>query len=209
MSEEMAFLVRRWRAFSMWPGVRRWTERRVERKWEAAGRPAPAPPVLKQRLVRRLGTQYRLGTLVETGTFTGEMVAAALPAFRRIVTIEVDPRLAAAARERFAAHDHVEVIEGDSARAFPRVMAELQEPALCWLDAHYTVEGTAGQGSVPLMSELAAVAGSPVRSHVVLIDDARCFTGRDGFPRLEEIRAFCQAHGGRFDIVDDIIRWYP
>jgi hypothetical protein len=73
----------------------------------------------------------------------------------------------------------------------------------------YTIEGTAGGGTVPVMAELRAVAASAVRDHVVLIDDARCFNGREGFPAIGEVEEFCEAHGGRFEVGDDIIRWYP
>ena len=201
-------LVHAWRAVSMFPLLRPWTERRVERQWIAAGRTPPPPPIVKQLIVKRHQARHGLTTLVETGTFTGEMVAATLTSFRRIFTIELDPVLADAARRRFVRAPHVSVVEGDSAVAFAEVIGALTEPALCWLDAHYTIEGTADSGTVPLMDELSAVAASVVRGHVVLIDDARCFDGREGFPAIGEVEAFCAAHGGRFEIADDIIRWY-
>ena len=210
MAYPVTGLVETWRKLSVSPLFRPWTERRIERKWIAAGRIPPPPPIVKQLIVKRHQARCGLQTFVETGTFTGEMVQALLPHFRSIITIEYDPLLAAAARRRFAANRHVTVLEGDSAILFPRVIADLREPALCWLDAHFTGGATAGAGrTVPLLAELSAIAASPTRAPVVLIDDARCLTGREGFPTLGEVRRFCEAHGGRFAVADDIIRWYP
>ena len=203
-------LVQTWRKLSVSPWLRPWTERRIERQWIAAGRLPPPPPIVKQLIVKRHQARYDLQTLIETGTFTGDMVAAMLPYFHRIITIEYDPSLAAAARRRFAGAGQVTVIEGDSATLFSRALAELREPALCWLDAHFTGGATAGkEQTVPVMTELSAVAASRVYNHVVLIDDARCFGGENGFPTLREVREFCEAHGGRVEVGDDIIRWYP
>jgi hypothetical protein len=183
------------------------TERRIHWQWVLAGRPVPPPPLIKQQIVKdhqRAGMRI----FIETGTSTGEMVAALLARFDRLVSIELHPALAAAARRRFARHPQVEILEGDSATHFRRVLSELAEPALCWLDAHFTAGTAAGEGcEAPVMSEIEAVLAHPVRGHIVLIDDARCFTGRGGFPTLEAVRERCAARGA-FEVADDIIRWY-
>ena len=77
-------------------------------------------------------------TLVETGTYYGEMVAAVAAAFERIYSIELDPRLAELARrERFRKDARVEIIEGDSQTAVPQLLERIQQRGLWWLDAGY------------------------------------------------------------------------
>jgi hypothetical protein len=53
---------------------------------------------------------------------------------------------------------------------------QLQEPALFWLDGHYSgVDTGKDELDTPVSAELEAILGSPVKGHVILIDDARCF----------------------------------
>lgn len=198
----------RWREASIQPWMLPLTERRIYWQWAIAGRPIPAPPLVKQRIVRR-HQRPGIHLFVETGTQTGEMLAALAPRFSRLISIELHPGLAAAARRRFDADPRVEILEGDSATVFRRVMAEVREPALCWLDAHFTAGPSAGAGRpAPVLAEIEAVLESPVAGHILLIDDARLFTGRGGFPTMEDVRRLCAKRGGTFEIADDIIRWH-
>lgn len=197
-----------WRRLSMQPWMLPLTERRIYWQWALKGRQVPPPPLVKQRIVRA-HQRPQTRTFIETGTFTGEMIAALLPAFDRLISIELQPELARAARRRFASCPTVQILEGDSAVLFRRVLADLREPALCWLDAHHTGGISAGSGrDAPVMAEIDALLAHPVRGHVVLIDDARCFTGREGFPTLDAVRARCAIRGGIFEVADDIIRWH-
>ena len=50
--------------------------------WILRGRPSRSPHLLKQKVVREYGENFRLKTLVETGTYYGEMVAAMKSRFR-------------------------------------------------------------------------------------------------------------------------------
>jgi hypothetical protein len=203
-------MLRIWRRLSMHPLMRPLTERRVFRKWVRAGRPIPAPPIVKQRILKQALRDHRLHTLVETGTYTGETVAALAPCVRRLVSIELDPDLHAAARVRLAALAHVELLHGDSGALLPRVLAGIQTPSLFWLDGHYTGPQFARAGvDSPILAEVAALLEHPVEGHVVFIDDAREFTGAAGYPTLEGLRALIQARqpGAVVDVADDIIRW--
>lgn len=184
------------------------TERRIYLQWVLAGRPLPAPPLVKQRIVKSY-QRPEMRTFIETGTYTGEMIAALLDRFEHVVSIELHPQLVADARRRFAAHPHVEILDGDSGSLFARALADVKEPALCWLDAHFTGGTAAGEGQdVPVLREIQAVIDHPVRGHVVLIDDARYFTGHDGYPTIETVRKRCAIRGGDFAVADDIIRWH-
>ena len=112
---------------------------------------------------------------VETGTYRGDTVAAALRAgFREIYTIEVGAQLHRAAAARFAKHTHVHCLLGDSIDVLPRVLDQIQERALFWLDGHWSQGDTArGKKDLPLAEELQALENHAIRDHVILIDDIR------------------------------------
>jgi hypothetical protein len=183
-------------------------EVRKYRRWIAAGKVGPPPPLRKQEIVRSTGHQFGVTTLIETGTFEGKMVEAVERDFDRIFTIELDPSLGAEAAKRFRDRPHITVLQGDSGQLLPRVLAELAEPAVFWLDAHYSGGQTArGPTDTPIMHELSAIVEHRLhREHVLLIDDAREFSGGT-YPTLESMGNWAQKHGYETMIVeDDIIR---
>jgi hypothetical protein len=148
--------------------------------WLARGKPARTPHLVKQRTVAEYAERYRLRTLVETGTYYGEMVAAMLDRFDQICSIEFDPQLAALARRRFESHTHVRVLEGDSERLIPELLADITEPCLFWLDAGYYGFADQTSNTGRLASELNAILSHRIQEHVILLDDARGLTGADG-----------------------------
>ncbi len=169
--------------------LRAYRQARKVRRWERDGKPIPMPSAAKRRTLRGYAEKYRLAVFIETGTHRGDTIAALRGACGRIVSIELEPSKVVAARARFASVPGVEILEGDSGVVLPGVLAALDRPALFWLDAHYM---GAGSGRVddqtPISGELAAVLAHPVKGHVIVVDDARLFTGRDGYPTLEAVR---------------------
>jgi len=90
-------------------------------------------------------------------------------------------------------------------------MANLAEPALFWLDAHYSGSVTArGALDSPIVQELAAVRAHPVSGHVVLIDDMRDFNGTGGYPTVDELVRWIHSNdpGATVNVRDDILRWH-
>jgi len=206
MSESMRA---RWRRWSMSPALIDLTRRRVALQWRLRGRPLPPPHVVKQLAIVDYQRSRRFDTFVETGTFTGEMVEAMRPHFRRIISIEMAPEIHRQAMRRFAGDPHVELLLGDSATVLPRVLEQIRHPALFWLDGHFMGENTArGKEDSPVRAELTALLGHPVRHHLVLIDDARLFTGSAGYPTIEELRGWIarERPGCDVQVDDDIIR---
>ena len=190
----------------------RWRDRSQWREWVAAGRPQPIPQACKRVLINETGRRCSLRVLVETGTNYGHTVSSAIGTFDTIYSIELDEELWRHASQRFAHRADVKLRRGDSAGELSRILGELRQPALFWLDAHYSGEGTArGDQDSPIMEELRAIANHQVREHTILIDDARLFVGRDGYPTIEQCRAVVQqwwpAH--RFDVSDDVISVSP
>ena len=111
-----------------------------------------------------------VGDSLTGGTYQGDMVAAMLPVFRRIVTIELDPELARAAVRRFHDRPEVEVVQGDAGRVLDDVLARIDERCAFWLDGHYSGPGTAlGSRPTPILAELAAIARHRRRDHLILL----------------------------------------
>ena len=160
-------------------------------------------------MVLGYGERYGLQTLVETGTFMGDTVAAGLTQFGRIYSVELSAGLARLAQQRFQADPHVTILQGDSASVLPGILAQVHGPCLFWLDGHYSGGITAlGSAVTPVLAELEAVFAHAVRTHVILIDDARDFRPEKNHPTLEELRAFVAARRPDllFEVEDDIIR---
>jgi len=131
--------------------------------------------------------------------------------FERIYTIELSERLAAEAAKRLAMYRHVRVLWGNSGELLPQVLAQLNEPAVFWLDAHYSGGITAkGPTECPLEGELRGIALGGRADHVILIDDARLM-GQGDFPSLEEIIALARSINPdyRIEVRDDIVRCEP
>ena len=181
------------------------------RGWRKAGRPAPPPGAWKRRLLLEHARRFSPAVFVETGTSEGETVAAMAPRFRRVVSIELEPGLAALARRRFRRHRQVEILEGDSEELLSRVLAEITEPCLFWLDGHATTFGARGPRVTPIRGELEAILSHPVTGHVVLVDDARLFAAGGGYPSLDEVRQLVASRRPEwsFAVVDDVIRLLP
>ncbi len=159
--------------------------------WILRGRPERSPHLLKQKVVREYGERYGLKTLVETGTYYGEMVAAMKRRFERIYSIEFVPELAKRAQQKFAHEEHIEILCGDSRVVMPQVLDKLRSPALFWLDAGYY--GWVGkQGDQQRLSaELEMILSHPY-SHIILLDDARGLTGRDGIPSAQDVKTYVE-----------------
>jgi len=186
---------------------------RDRRDWDAWQRAPVLPPphVVKVRRVLELALRFGARVLIESGTFEGEMARKCRHAFGRIVTIELDKGLAERAARRLARYPNIQVLQGDSATVLPRVLAGVNEPALFWLDGHYSGTGTArGASDTPLAQELQAIAGHGVRGHVVLVDDARLL-GTGDYPALDEIRRMAAAFqpGGEVKVANDIVCCLP
>lgn len=159
------------------------------RNWLEAGRPIPPPDLVKQRTVRECAKQFRLHVFVETGTYLGNMIAAVEDAFDEVYSIELGQHLFEAARRRFADKPHVTILHGDSADLLPTVLQRVSRPCLFWLDAHWSGGTTAkGRANTPIEHELSHILAHPVKGHVILIDDAHCFTGHDDYPTLQELK---------------------
>ena len=181
----------------------------ARRAWEKQGRPLPPPHIIKEELIRDYAKTFNTQILIETGTYLGDMVHAMKKYFSKIISFELDQKLAAQAQERFADNDHIQIIQGDSGKLLGDYLATINEPCLFWLDGHYS-GGITAKGSLetPIKNELNAILSHRVPGHVILIDDARCFTGENDYPMLDELKTFVAERkpNHKFSVETDVIR---
>jgi hypothetical protein len=181
-------------------------------EWERNGRPAPPPHLIKQRAIRHYAEQFGLQTLVETGTYLGDMVEAMKHVFQKIYSIELSQELYEKAQQRFAGQGSIHLIQGDSGVELGKLMDQIDQPTLFWLDGHYSAGITAkGEKDTPIYEELSHVFGLPQKGHVILIDDARCFGKDPAYPSLEEMTEFIRSKrpDAGIEVKDDSIRITP
>jgi hypothetical protein len=126
--------------------------------------------------------QYRLRTFVETGTFEGDGIAHAadVGGFELLHSVEANPKLAVAARTRFAINPRVFIWLDDSVHGVRAIERGAERPALWWLDAHLPEHyGTHAQ-RLPLLDEVRViVAGGCHSRDVFLMDDLRLYARRN------------------------------
>jgi len=181
-------------------------------EWERLGNPAPPPHAVKERIVEAYARASAIRTLIETGTYTGEMISAVKDRFDAVVTIELSKRLARRARRRFRSFPQIRVLQGDSARVLEDLLPRVSSRCLFWLDSHYSSGITAlGEAATPVMRELELILSHRIESHVILVDDARLFTGVGGFPAIDEIRQLVSGlqSSQDFSVRNDVIRIHP
>jgi hypothetical protein len=185
--------------------------RRDVANWVAEGCPSPAPNIVKMSVVKHHVTAYGNKVFVETGTFLGSMVEHVAATGAQCHTIEIDPEIYARAQTILARHRNINLIFGNSGVKIPEVLSTLNEPATFWLDGHYS-GGFTGRADVdtPISAELDHILEHPIKKHVILIDDARDFNGKDGYPRLSKLFAHFEDNPHyKMAVSADIIRIVP
>jgi hypothetical protein len=170
------------------------------------------PHAVKRRAVRGYAARYGARTLIETGTYLGDMIAAMARSFDELHSIELSEVFYEKARARFAGRPHVHVHLGDSAAELGKIVAGLRGRALFWLDAHYS-GGTTARGAIdtPIADELRTIFSAGGVGHVILVDDARDFNGTAGYPTIDGVREIVRTLAPQYavEVRDDIIRITP
>jgi hypothetical protein len=173
-----------------------------------AGLNKPTPHHIKVKLIKARLARLEDPQLVETGTYLGDTVAALEKCCSRIFSIEVDPVLCANAQRRFKRNPNIQIFGGDCLDVFPRVLELIKVPVVFWLDAHCS-GGITGRGKIddPILLSLAQLKEHPLRTHTILIDDARTFDGRESRPALlDVVQALAHINPEyRLSVVDDIV----
>ena len=179
--------------------------------WLWRGQPIPPSHVFKQRTLTFFKEKYQYDVLIETGTFQGAMVDAQKKHFNKIYSIELSEELYRKARNRFKDDKHVSIIRGDSSNVLGKLLERIDEPAIFWLDGHYSGGQTSkGKKETPIAEEVQAIFDSGSFNHVVLIDDARLFNGTKDYPTIEELMRYIKGKNQSYkvEIKQDIIRCF-
>jgi hypothetical protein len=193
-----------------------WLRERRERReiieWKAKGKPVPPPAVIKQLTLKSYAKRFGLKVLIETGTYYGDMVEAMKKSFDHVFSIELSDELYKKATERFKGVECIELIHGDSSIELGNILKRISQPALFWLDGHYSDGVTArGDKDTPICEELAHILSAEDKGHVIIIDDARFFGTDPAYPSIEELTAFIRSKrpDTNFAIQHDSIRVTP
>ncbi|HEY6505837.1 MAG TPA: hypothetical protein VIZ28_17805 [Chitinophagaceae bacterium] len=182
------------------------------KKWEQDGKPLPPPHTVKQEAIQYYQKRSGYNVLVETGTYKGDMIFAQKEFFKKIYSIELSQALFERAKKRFSGQASVSLKQGNSGDVIATVLAELQEPAIFWLDGHYSGGITATiEKHSPINEEIQALIANNRLQHIILIDDARIFVGEQGYPTIEEMKELTAKYfpSYYFSVDEDIIRLVP
>ena len=189
-----------------------WFRSSVVWHWKRKGCPVPPPHQVKQMVIEEYQKRYGCSVLVETGTYLGDMVEAQENNFKRIISIELDQHLYERAKRKFRKKSNITIYHGDSSKVLPQILPTITENAIFWLDGHYCAGFTAkGDKETPIYEELEVIFQDSTHDHILLIDDARLFTGGRDYPTIEELSDFIRGRNKDYsiEVKDDIIRAMP
>jgi len=176
--------------------------------WNRYNAPTPGPHKIKQLTIAEFGKKYNCKTLVETGTFRGDMMEAQKRNFDMLYSVELSVEFWENAKERFKTDSNIHLIQGDSGVVLPKLVPTLTQPAVFWLDGHYCGGVTALSAiECPIYAEIDAVFKDN-KGHVMLIDDARLFIGKRDYPTIPELTNYIKGINPNYTVTvaDDMIR---
>jgi hypothetical protein len=215
----MKELIRKMVPDSMMDFYRQFRQQQYDRSyfpiWNKNGRSSAAPYYVKQNTIKEFAAKYKSKYFIETGTLYGDMVshAASLGIFERVYSIELSDFYFNRAKNRFRKNLVVDLRHGDSGQVLPKLLEEINDAVIFWLDGHYSGSNTATLEDVetPVSQELVSVLEHGKRrgiGHVILLDDARCFDGTKGYPVLSKLKEEIELTylGYLVEVKDDIIR---
>jgi hypothetical protein len=165
--------------------------------WSLQGEPIPQPHAVKEYFLKKIIMKTCIRTLVVTGTYKGDMVAAMLPYCNCIVSIELNEKLFEDAQKRFVDQPTVKLYQGDSGKVIKDIIKTINTPIIFWLDGHYSAgETSKADLDTPIMEEIEHIAAHPcAKDHVLLIDDARCFDGTNDYPTEDALKTYLAKMG--------------
>lgn len=170
-----------------------------------------------KQLVLLLKKQFNIHSFVETGTFNGGTCTWAAEHFKNVITIENSKVIYERTSAKFKHLSNIEFLFGHSLEHLKNLVSKLNEPAIFWLDAHWSGGETYGvNDECPLIEELKIINSAKV-NHIILIDDARLFVKPPPPPHKAEqwanvsqiITELNKVSGRYVFIADDVIGAVP
>jgi hypothetical protein len=130
---------------------------------------------IPKKLVILIKEYFSIEMFVETGTFRGKTSRWAAGIFRDVITIENSRELFESSKETLLNYKNIHPLFGSSPLQLSKVISEIKQPSLFWLDAHWCGGRTYGEDDpCPLLDEIRIVKQSGY-DHILMIDDARFF----------------------------------
>ena len=174
----------------------------------------------KREIINGYKKRFKLDNFVESGTFLGDTIDHFKNDFKKLISIELSEELSRKAIKRFAGLPNIRIIHGDSGLVIKDILNDFSAPCLFWLDGHYSseffigdefIKTAKGNKETPIIEELTAILKDKKNKHVFLIDDARCFNGRNDYPTIKQLKKFIQGLNPnlRIEVKRDIIRITP
>jgi hypothetical protein len=130
---------------------------------------------IPKKLVILIKEYFSIEMFVETGTFRGKTSRWAAGIFRDVITIENSRELFDSSSETLRNYKNIQQLFGSSPLQLSKVISDIKQPSLFWLDAHWCGGNTYGEDDpCPLLDEIRIVKQSGY-DHILMIDDARFF----------------------------------
>ncbi len=149
------------------------------------------PAYYKHCTIKEYAKRFNCDWLIETGTYRGDTVRAALNSFKGISSIELSHSLYLENKQRFGEISKINLYHGDSADNIRKMISDVDNTSkiIFWLDGHYSGGETAKSiKETPICEELTEIAKMrKIDECCILIDDARCFNGLGDYPNLIEL----------------------
>jgi hypothetical protein len=128
-------------------------------------------------------------TYVETGSYRGFMIEHVIDEYDVIHSIELSSRWYRYCLDKFGNSEHVHLHEGDSRAVLPSLLEGVAEPAVIFLDAHYSGGTTArAERDTPLLEEL-EIVGRRQYPDIIIVDDISFLGKKGGSEPTEPISA--------------------
>lgn len=142
----------------------------------------------KRGMLQRIQKLYQCKYFVETGTYMGETPLKLHAQFDRLWTIELDDNLFNRAVQTLSPYPNITCVHGDSKDRLAEIVAQIDSPCLFWLDGHYSGGITAlGEIQAPLVQEIQIIGKSPIKNHVIAIDDISDFSAAEQNAPLSKV----------------------
>ena len=148
--------------------------------------------------------------VIETGTYLGESTSYFSRHYKSVISFEPYGPLAEYNSNRFRKKNTIRIINQKSESGLKGELKNFSGGVNFWLDGHFSGDGTFGdQKSIPpIIAELNEIfqwCRSDLRNVAyIAIDDARLFTGDQGYPTLKALCDLCAKENYRVAVINDI-----
>jgi hypothetical protein len=144
-------------------------------------------PYFPKEISLQMAAMAGAEVFIETGTYYGGTTLWAATEFKEVHTIELSEYLYNYTKKDFLSKGNITSWLGDSRAVLPEILKTQKQNLVFWLDGHYSAGVTAGGNDpCPLLRELEIILARE-NDDIIIIDDARCCAGDEGWPTIVEL----------------------